>query len=273
MLGIFSSHSERTPQLPVLMYHQVTEESERGRVVRRTNPAYSLTKAQFREQMTCLVEMEVWTLHLQQLSDGLNDKGKSLAITFDDGWLDNYTIACPILAELGLTATIFVVAGFVGRDGYMNWQQLRELSRHGISIQSHTLTHRPLAELSKPEIASELVISKKILEDHLGARIDYVSMPQGVYNRKVLEMAKTAGYRGACTSEPGFSHEYGQFQVFKRINVSDRYRLDLFQRIVAMDQLVILPIMASRTLKNLARKIIGYDAYRKLYRSRFAIGG
>jgi len=196
---------------------------------------------------------------------------KSLVITFDDGWADNYTNVFPILKEYKLTATVFVITGSVGQKNYMDWNQLREMSGAGISIHSHTVSHKPLAQLSKAEIEYELKTSKKTIEDALGTQVNFLSLPHGVYNKQVFESAQKAGYIAVCISEPGYSHEYKNLPVMKRINISDQFQIDTFERILEKNEAVILPMLLSKKVKNLAKKLIGQEKYRKIYQLRYRV--
>jgi peptidoglycan/xylan/chitin deacetylase (PgdA/CDA1 family) len=192
-------------------------------------------------------------------------------LTFDDGLLNNYTKAFPILRKYSLTATIFVITDFVGQTKYMDWHQLREMSEAGISIQSHTVSHKPLTGLAYEQLMHELSASKKTLEDHLGKHVNFLSLPHGIFNRKVLETAQKAGYQAVCTSDPGFSHLHSSISVLKRINISDHFQIDIFKKILRKDSSVILPLLVSKKIKNLARRLLGYSNYRKLYQTKYQI--
>jgi peptidoglycan/xylan/chitin deacetylase (PgdA/CDA1 family) len=253
------------------MYHQVVQDDERNRKVRRTNPAYTVTVDRFREQMGWLAENNFRTRSLDDVFDPRTLLKDSVVITFDDGWADNFSHALPILREFGMSATVFVVTGFAGTPGYLDWERLREMSGCGISLQSHTVSHRPLESLDSREVAEELGTSKKVLEDRLGTPVHFVSMPQGSWNRRILDAARAAGYRGVCTSEPGFRHSLGTPAVFSRINVSDRISMASFSRIARMDQSFILPVRVSTGFKRAIRSLVGYRNYRLLYRLRYRI--
>ena len=72
-----------------------------------------------------------------------------VAITFDDGYRDNLTVALPLLEKFGLPMTLFVTAGFVGREGYLSKEELREISKHPlVTIGAHGLSHRDFTRLS-----------------------------------------------------------------------------------------------------------------------------
>jgi peptidoglycan/xylan/chitin deacetylase (PgdA/CDA1 family) len=195
----------------------------------------------------------------------------SLVITFDDGWADNYTNVFPILREYGLIATIFVITGSVGQSNYMNWNQLREMSEAGISIQSHTVSHKPLAQLRKAEVGYELETSKKTIEDHLGTQVNFLSLPHGVYNKQVFESAQDAGYQAVCSSEPGVAHIWKGLPFFKRINISYRYRIDLFEKIVQGDPKIVMKAFLTKKIKNIARGFLGYKIYRRIYLLKYDI--
>lgn len=253
------------------MYHQVVEDGERNRRARRTNPAYTVTVDRFREQMVWLAENGFRACSLGDVIGQRAPLNNSVVITFDDGWADNFSHALPVLGEYGLSATIFVVTGFVGTPGYLDWERLREMSGYGISLQSHTISHRPLEELGDDEVAEELGTSKKVLEDRLGTAVDFVSMPQGSWNRKIVEAARAAWYRGVCTSDPGFGHSLGPPAVLSRINVADSIPISSFARIARMDRCFILPMLAATRLKRAVRSLVGYRNYRLLYRLCFRI--
>lgn len=200
---------------------------------------------------------------------GANIPYKSLVITFDDGWVDNYTNVFPILQEYGLTATIFVATGFIGQPNYMSWSQLGEMSAAGISIQSHTVNHRPLGTLGDEEIGRELVHSKKTIEDAIGKRVDFLSLPHGVFDGRVLKIAEESGYLAVCTSEPGYAHENRNLPVLKRINIPGRLSMDTFKKILEKNESAIRQMVVSKKVKNMAKRIVGYDLYRKVYNLRY----
>ena len=154
----------------------------------------------------------------------------------------------------------------------MGWDQLREMNKEGISIQSHTASHKPLSVLETNEIMYELEESKKSIEDQLGSAVDFLSAPHGMINHKVIDIAREVGYKAICTSEPGFTHSWSNPAILRRINISDRYEIVAFKKIIQANYMAIISVLFSKTVKNLTKKLLGYNNYRKLYRLRYRIG-
>jgi peptidoglycan/xylan/chitin deacetylase (PgdA/CDA1 family) len=125
---------------------------------------------------------------------------RSFVLTFDEGYIDTYENASPILRKFGFTATIFVVVKPVedGNKGYLSWQEMRELAQNHFTFGSHTLTHPRLTKLDNMTIMQELYESKKIIEDRLGLPVDLLAYPYGDSNERIQIMACEVGYRAAC---------------------------------------------------------------------------
>ena len=177
-------------------------------------------------QMKYLVDHGYHTITPDELYDFLAGQGtlpdRPVLITFDDGYVDNYTNAYPILKKYNLKATIFIVTGFVSkRKGYLTWDQLREMEQNGITMQSHTVTHAPLPELPDDRIREELVESKKQAEAELGHPIEFIAYPTGVHDLHIVGIAKEAGYKG------GFTVKYGN--VDRSSNIYAMERVPIFR--------------------------------------------
>ena len=94
--------------------------------------------------------------------------------------------------------TLFVAAGFVGREGYLSEEELGEISRHPlVTIGAHGLSHRHFTRLKPAEARFELVESRRLLESITGASIDFMAWPYGECNGELEELSKQCGYRAA----------------------------------------------------------------------------
>jgi len=268
-----SSNHNKMPKIPILMYHQVLDLPERNKKIRNTSPLYCLSVGNFSAQMQYVVENGYRSLSLKDIiDDPARNHQKSLAITFDDGWSNNYTNAFPILERLGLTATLFVITGSIGNEQHMGWAQLKQMNEAGISIQSHGVSHKPLSLLGSDDIVDELERSKKEIEDHLDSPVIFFSAPHGMIDQRVLDAARSIGYKAICTSEPGFRHPYGEPAILKRINISNGCQIPEFGQIVKGNRMAILMPVLAKKIKNVIKKLLGWDNYRRIYRLRYRIG-
>lgn len=187
----------------VLLYHRIALTSPTEDPLR-----LSITPERFASQMKLLHEKGYKTLVPIDVSDkaggvGRGD-GKKISITFDDGYLDNYLHAFPILQEYGFSATIFLVTDYVGKINIwdasrsvplMGWSQVKEMADYGFSFQSHTRTHTNLLSLNDGSVMGELRGSRERLADILGVSVSQVAYPYGRFDQRVKRLAGLAGYR------------------------------------------------------------------------------
>ena len=151
----------------------------------------------------------------------LKDRADRVIITFDDGDLSIYGIVYPLLKLYEVPATFFLVPNFVGEVGYMSWEQIREMSSYRtasgkklFTFESHSLTHRKLADLSEKEIREELLQSKEIIEREVGESVTVIALPfgSGAGDKKIQAIALELGYTSIRTSLPIVS-PYGSLNL------------------------------------------------------------
>jgi peptidoglycan/xylan/chitin deacetylase (PgdA/CDA1 family) len=139
---------------------------------------------------------------------------RHVAITFDDGFRDNLTVALPLLEKFSLPMTLFVTAGFVGREGYLASEELREISRHPlITIGAHGLWHRHFTKLSAAEARLELIDSRRMLEGITGEAVDFMAWPYGECNPELEDLSKHCGYRAAWSVWKGSNGLHSLWRV------------------------------------------------------------
>ncbi|MBI4430110.1 MAG: polysaccharide deacetylase family protein [Candidatus Omnitrophica bacterium] len=201
---------------PVLNYHGI--ESKNGEYpVSAAERDYFISKGRFREQLEFLKEEKFTSAGISDLDD--LSGGRLVVVTFDDGHISSYEHAAPLLKEFEMRAVFFIPVSFVGRPGYMDWTQIKELESNGFDIGSHGLDHIPLTALDEGRLKSELVDSKKALSDRLGKEIDAFSVPRGFYNARVRAVARENGYRYVFTSKFGLNSSKTDSLAMLRIAV------------------------------------------------------
>lgn len=194
------------PDVPVLCYHLNLPGSNR-------HQGYNVAPEDLRRQLQTLRDQGYRTIRLAdfyQLIRGervANLPGRPLLLTFDDGPASNLTVVEPILRSLDYSGVFFLYPSIIGskKKRYLRWPQARELarSRH-VEIGSHTYWHPKLPEMSRSEIRYQLEKSRRVLEERLQlpSRITALAYPFGLYDRRVIEEAKRAGYMMAFTINP-----------------------------------------------------------------------
>ena len=253
--------------LPILMYHEIYKPEDRGRLQGLTNPAYNLQLNTFERQIAWLAQNRIKTLTIEDLVSGKAfSDGQAVCLTFDDGWKGNYLHAYPVLLKQGFQATFFVAAGLIGRENYMTWEQLGQMQSSGMSIQSHALTHRPLAAMKEKDLLFELRESKKIIEDKLSTRVSHLSLPHGQKEERIWDLAREIGYCSICTSDVGFHNPGSVGPWLKRISMGDGMSESRFRRVALGESKALRKIAAVKWFKDALKKAIGFRTYRSLYR-------
>ncbi len=149
----------------------------------------------------------------------IDASAKTVCLTFDDAHLSHYVSALPILIDFNMNAIFFITVGEVGQRGKLSWSQVKALSDSGMSIQSHSVSHRPLDRLDDAALTRELIDSKMILEDATGREVSMLSLPGGRGDARVLRQANAAGYRRVLGSGRGRTYasaplpELGRYAV------------------------------------------------------------
>ena len=219
--------------LRVLMYHKVND---------LPNNRMSMPVSHFDEQMDELGELGYTVVDLDAVLDHYVGRKPlpegAVLITFDDGYRDNLENAAPVLKKYGYPAVQFVPIAYVGdsqplpHEKYLSahgvfnptvdWDEIRELERHGVRIESHGISHRPLAELEIDEAAREIAISKLKLEEQLGRRVrafSYVKGSEADYKPVHPSLVKQAGYDIAFTAVSGANSPRSDPLQLRRYNV------------------------------------------------------
>ena len=216
------------PKVLVLNYHQIGN---------NFTPLCVPTQL-FDEQMAYLKDNGYITITPEELYEGITGNlvlpERPVIITFDDGYVDNYTNALPVLKKYAMRATIFIVPGFTNNNpNYLTWDQLKEMEKNGFSVQSHTLNHRALEELPDDEIRAELLNSKLLLEKNLGHSVDFLAYPTGTYNLHIAGIAKDVGYKAAYTIKYGNVDKGSNIYALERVPIfqTENTMKNFFERI------------------------------------------
>jgi peptidoglycan/xylan/chitin deacetylase (PgdA/CDA1 family) len=199
------------------MYHELALPQ---RALASADPGYDLycvPRDAFRAQLEAIAAAGLRGASLGET--WARSEGHVVAITFDDGCETDWMEAAPLLCARGFGATFFVVAGFVGRRGYLTQAQLRDLAAAGFEVGSHSLSHRMLTTVTLPELEREIVDSRASLEDLCGAPVRHFSCPHGRWSSALARLAREAGYETVSTSRVGLNGPTTHATRLRRIAV------------------------------------------------------
>jgi peptidoglycan/xylan/chitin deacetylase (PgdA/CDA1 family) len=212
----------RTLKVPILMYHYVSSPPEDADVYRVD---LSVEPAVFREQMTYLAANGYSTIDFYDLSLAITGKlelpPRPVIITLDDGYVDNYHQAFPILREFGFKATFFIVTEFIdnGYAGYMNWAMIEEMAAAGMRIESHSKTHPDLRGQEHDYLVWQILGSQETLAAHVGYTPRYFSYPSGQYDEATIAVLQALDFWGAVTTHSGKEHGFNDRYEWTRLRV------------------------------------------------------
>lgn len=208
---------------PILMYHGIGYGS-----VEDWDDMLIGTKL-FEKQIKYLSDRDYKIVSVEELAERLRNNQsitKYVAITFDDGYENNYTDAFPVLKKYKVSGTIYLIRNAIGTSGYLNDQQIREMLKYGMKIGSHTMSHTDLTTISSDLYQREITGSKMILgQRFLDVVIESISYPNGMYNDEILDSVEKAKYQEGVTGNIGVnthaSFKENPFLMF-RVGIYDR---------------------------------------------------
>jgi peptidoglycan/xylan/chitin deacetylase (PgdA/CDA1 family) len=229
--------------IPVLTYHHVNNLADDMVTVRADH---------FEAQMAFLQRRGYQTLFAHEVASCLRGAAplpsRAVALTFDDGYRDNYRFAFPILKKFGLKATVFVVTSWMAEDRAagnpgqtvthrqcqdlveqgraaeiaLTWQEALEMEESGfIRIESHTHVHEKDLYRDPATLQENLILSQKTLDHYLGRKSSVLCWPGGRYDQRSLEVARQAGFSAFCTTERGINIPGSDPERIKRITARD----------------------------------------------------
>jgi peptidoglycan/xylan/chitin deacetylase (PgdA/CDA1 family) len=216
-------------RIAILGYHKIGSPPPDG-----WETWFFVSEAVFSEQLAALRDGGWQPIDLTTFVRGLEDPGKlperAALITFDDGYRSVREIALPVLERFGYPAVLFMPTDFVGHTNVFDiesepeeplcgWDDLRELERGGVAVQSHGASHRTFSDLTPEERALELERSKAVLEAELDRSVKLFAYPYGDDAGNAPDLREAfarAGFLAACG--------YGGGPVSSP--PADRYRLE-----------------------------------------------
>ncbi len=214
--------------VPILLYHRISNDNS-------ADSRYAVSVTDFKDQMEQLRYWGYTSITIKDLVDHIN-KGNSLpqrpiVITFDDGNLDVYENAFPIMERYGFTGTVYIVANRLNSEGFLQAEELQELLNHGWEVGSHGMTHTELTQ-NHALVRNEILQSRLDIEDALGIKVFSFAYPFGTLDWYVSSKVFDYGYRAAVGVGNLTNHSYGTVFNLSRREVQGGIDLEAFAELL-----------------------------------------
>jgi len=228
--------------IPILMYHSIKSEPK-GSILR----GLCVPPWLFNLQLFTLKTLGYQGMCISELMPYLNGqkKGKVFGITFDDGYVNNFENALPILKKFNFTATCYIVSGLIGKNNVwdiakgVNEKRLMDRKMIGLWIDSgfeigcHSHNHKRLSHCSSKELETEIRDSKKMLENIFKVPIQHFCYPYGDFSDEVIEHVSKSGFKSAVTTSRGKVNLSTNFLKLPRVLINHRtYPISLLVKIL-----------------------------------------
>ncbi len=219
--------------VPILMYHHVGVAPPGADSLRQ---GLTVSPREFSRQMDYLDQAGYNPITQAQLFQALYFGDalppKPVLLTFDDGYMDNYQQALPVLTRHNFPATFYIITGNVGDPDYMGWQQIIDLDWLGMDIGAHTVNHRDLTLIAPAEARDEIEQSAIALYEHLGHPVYWLSYPAGKFDDNARTVAWQAGFLLATTTIRGEIQNSNAPYVLHRYRVEASTAFEEFVRLL-----------------------------------------
>jgi peptidoglycan/xylan/chitin deacetylase (PgdA/CDA1 family) len=226
-----------TVKVPILMYHYISDPPEDADIYRED---LSVAPAAFREQLQYLADNGYTSIDLYDLALAVTRRQalppKPVILSFDDGYVDNYTNAFPLLQEFGFTGTFFIITAFVDNQNpaYMSWPMISEMAAAGMRIESHSKSHPDLSEANRDELIWQILGSQETIAAHIGYTPRFFCYPGGRYSKETVAMLQELDFWGAVTTAGGNLHTYEDRYEWSRVRMRNSTTLPVFAALLDM---------------------------------------
>jgi peptidoglycan/xylan/chitin deacetylase (PgdA/CDA1 family) len=221
----WATHPAKQVTAPILLYHHIAVKDDR----------YYISPNVFQQQMEKLLSLGYTGITVPQLVEVLQHGGelpeRPVVITFDDGDLDVYQNAFPIMQDLGFVGTFYIVGTRLNSDDFIGVEQLKEMTAAGWAIGCHSMTHLDLT-LNHDALTYEAGACKNALEKEVGVPVSTFAYPFGNMDDFVAGKVSKYGYTSAVGLGTSSDHSWGTLYYLSRLEVQNTYDMAAFTKLL-----------------------------------------
>lgn len=209
--------------IPVILYHHIQPLPMASLL---GHAKLTLDSKMFDQQMAYLKSQGYQAISADDLVNALLNRHqlpeKSILITIDDGYDDNYTYGFLTAKKYQMIMNFMIPTQLIGKPGYMNWDHLREMHTNPyVRIYNHTASHAPLGYILPQQINNELTTSREDFKRELGFDTNIFTYPYGSYNPVAINALKQHGFTAAFTTDSGKKQCTSEILQLKRIRIGN----------------------------------------------------
>lgn len=191
--------------IPILFYHHVEPMAEAQQL---GHAQFTVDSEAFDQQMRYLQTNGYKTASIDTVVDSIMNRrqldAKTVALTFDDGFVDMYTYAYPLLKKYNFVGNFAIPAGLLETPDYLTWAQLTEIAQDPhMHVYNHSYSHAGLKYMTVEKIVPEVTQGQRNIQEKLGLRSNIFFYPFGEFNNQIIEVLKANGYIAAFSTLPG----------------------------------------------------------------------
>ena len=183
-------------------------------------------------------------------------------VTFDDGYVSDYTIVFPLLESLGIRATFFINTSNIGQPGFLNWSMVIEMQKKGNVFGSHGHNHLKMTDISLQESKYEFIKSKELYELHTGMEMRLFSFPYGSYSKSLLSLSIECGYTNCFISKHGVVSLIES--VIPRNSINSSMDMGDIHKVLSSSLAIRVRWVFEDHIKNNIKRLLGVKLYRKI---------
>lgn len=225
--------NEKNIKIPILLYHQITNEKSS-----RENYYLCTTSTKFEEQISGLQKLGYTFISFDDLIKYNNNQlalpEYVAIISFDDGYLNNYENAYPIIKKYNIPINIFVIDNCVGADNYFSWEQAKEMNNSGlVYIYTHGKVHIPYGNESAETVKEYISYAHSNLEKQLGHPVEKVfAYPYGSCSEESIQALQELGFTQCLLGELNNNSETLDLSRLNRIYAKQNYNVETILKLI-----------------------------------------
>lgn len=207
-------------RLLILNYHDV-----RPKEAGKKYDKFTVEINQFLNHIELIESTKIPIINLSDWREMNKSEDLMIALTFDDGYASHFNFVLPLLQDRAIKASFFPTVSKIEQEGFMNWDNLREILDKNHEIGSHGNTHKRLTWVSERTLHAEILTCRNHLRQKLNIPVDYFSLPNGTYTKKTLLYLANSDYKRVLTTSSKINSNKSAF-LLHRFNVKNTWDCD-----------------------------------------------